>query len=534
MYKRILVAVEHSPADRTILTHVTALAKLTGAELLLVHVADGFAARNFDRLKLRESEEMKADRAYLEDLKASLAAEGLAVSTQLALGDPAQELIRAAGDGDVDLIAMSTHGHASCPTSSTAPPPTAWHLVKIHGPPASRPVARARMVANHWPRKILRTIGVLFVSRGRRFPRVGDEAARRRSRPRERNRRWLQTSKVEEWLGHRMQGDFKTLLAFNLASRRARRTWRVHDSDQPKGKAAYFLFNSYQFETPTNHTQVATDPPNSSINAPIHKFRWVHYPGSFHQGVTPAIGSYTYTVTPRFFDSNQSLLPIDPSRSVSVTIDVEPFVKKNLEVGFARGFTQSQAFVHHFGKDAIIRRAGSELLFDTKQVSGTGPDGKPYTFEEEYDWLGFTARVQIFAVLNEVLDNTNLRLDVCAYDLKEPDIMDAFLTLAKQGRIRIILDNAGLHHNATTPKPEDEFETKFIAAAKTGASIVRGKFGRYAHDKLLIVSNKTGAVKVLTGSTNFSVTGVYVNSNHVLVFNDKKASRCVRRCSTNR
>jgi nucleotide-binding universal stress UspA family protein len=111
VYKRILVAVEHSPADRTILTHVTALAKLTGAELLLVHVADGFAARNFDRLKLRESEEMKDDRAYLEGLKASLTAEGLAVHTHLALGDPAQELIRAADDGKVDLIAMSTHGH---------------------------------------------------------------------------------------------------------------------------------------------------------------------------------------------------------------------------------------------------------------------------------------------------------------------------------------------------------------------------------------------------------------------------------------
>jgi nucleotide-binding universal stress UspA family protein len=111
MYKRILVAVEHSPADRTILTHVTALAKLTGAELLLVHVADGFAARNFDRLKLRESEEMKDDKAYLESLKTDLTAQGLHVRTQLALGDPAQELIRAAGDGQVDLIAMSTHGH---------------------------------------------------------------------------------------------------------------------------------------------------------------------------------------------------------------------------------------------------------------------------------------------------------------------------------------------------------------------------------------------------------------------------------------
>jgi nucleotide-binding universal stress UspA family protein len=111
LYKRILVAVEHSPADRTILTHVAGLARLTGAELLLVHVADGFAARNFDRLKLRESEEMKEDRAYLEGLKADLTAQGLSVSTHLALGDPAQELIRAADDEKVDLIAMSTHGH---------------------------------------------------------------------------------------------------------------------------------------------------------------------------------------------------------------------------------------------------------------------------------------------------------------------------------------------------------------------------------------------------------------------------------------
>jgi nucleotide-binding universal stress UspA family protein len=99
MYKRILVAVENSAADRTILEHVTSLAKLTGAELLLVHVADGWVARNYNQLKLRESEEMKADREYLK------------VATQLAMGDPATELIKTAKDENVDLIAMSTHGH---------------------------------------------------------------------------------------------------------------------------------------------------------------------------------------------------------------------------------------------------------------------------------------------------------------------------------------------------------------------------------------------------------------------------------------
>jgi nucleotide-binding universal stress UspA family protein len=111
MYKRILVAVEHSAADRSILTHVSGLARLTGAELLLVHVADGWAARNFEQLELRESEEMKSDRAYLESLQKDLMDQGFEVRIQLAMGDPATELIRTAETQAVDLVAMSTHGH---------------------------------------------------------------------------------------------------------------------------------------------------------------------------------------------------------------------------------------------------------------------------------------------------------------------------------------------------------------------------------------------------------------------------------------
>jgi nucleotide-binding universal stress UspA family protein len=111
MYRRILVAIENSAADQTILSHVGELARLTGAELLLIHVADGWAARYYDELGLRESEEMKADRAYLDRLKRQLSEHGLTVETQLATGDPATELVRAVEAQSVDLVAMSTHGH---------------------------------------------------------------------------------------------------------------------------------------------------------------------------------------------------------------------------------------------------------------------------------------------------------------------------------------------------------------------------------------------------------------------------------------
>jgi manganese transport protein len=66
MYRKILVALDNSPADESLLPHITELARRLGSELLLLHVADGFVARSFDQLKLAESEEMKADRAYLE------------------------------------------------------------------------------------------------------------------------------------------------------------------------------------------------------------------------------------------------------------------------------------------------------------------------------------------------------------------------------------------------------------------------------------------------------------------------------------
>ena len=111
MYHRILVAIENSASDPTIVTHIEQLAGLTQSELLLVHVADGVVARHLDDLQLRESEEMKDDRAYLERLRAELAGRGLKVSCLLAAGDPATELVRVAKEQQVDLIAMATHGH---------------------------------------------------------------------------------------------------------------------------------------------------------------------------------------------------------------------------------------------------------------------------------------------------------------------------------------------------------------------------------------------------------------------------------------
>ena len=111
MYRKILVALENGGADRSLLPHISQLARQLDSALLLVHVADGWVARNYDRLKLRESEEMKEDRRYLEDTAAKLKGDGLKVSLKLALGDPPTEILRIAREDHCDLIAMTTHGH---------------------------------------------------------------------------------------------------------------------------------------------------------------------------------------------------------------------------------------------------------------------------------------------------------------------------------------------------------------------------------------------------------------------------------------
>ena len=111
MYRRILVALENGPADQALLPHIAQLAARLGSELVLLHVADGWAARNFQALKLAESEEIMGDRRYLESTALSLCQGGLKAEHRLRMGDPATEILKAASDERCDLIAMTTHGH---------------------------------------------------------------------------------------------------------------------------------------------------------------------------------------------------------------------------------------------------------------------------------------------------------------------------------------------------------------------------------------------------------------------------------------
>lgn len=109
MYKSILVTLDATPTDRAIIDHIKPLAKLMGSGVVLLHVADGWAARTFGSDAV--SPEVDEDKAYLATIRAEFERDGIASRAELAFGDPVQEIVRWVGERGCDLVAMSTHGH---------------------------------------------------------------------------------------------------------------------------------------------------------------------------------------------------------------------------------------------------------------------------------------------------------------------------------------------------------------------------------------------------------------------------------------
>lgn len=260
--------------------------------------------------------------------------------------------------------------------------------------------------------------------------------------------------------------------------------------------------------------------------SPIQLFKWVHFPGSYQQ-TGMLSGDYTYEATPRYFDSNQTLLPIDDSLTVKVKINVSDFSEGDFRVGFTRAFLKSQAFASRYGSNQKILPSGN-WVFDTNQKAGTNSKYGDFTYEDMYAWMGFNARRIIYEFLEEALKSNSVTVDMFAYDFNDPVMAQMCFDLAAKGRIRVILDCAPLHDSSTDAgknSKEDDFEKRFSKVATGDAEVFRCKFARYSHCKEIILRKKGVAYKVLTGSTNFSYTGLYINANHILVFEDAKVAK---------
>jgi len=294
-------------------------------------------------------------------------------------------------------------------------------------------------------------------------------------------------------------GDGDVLLAFSLDEKLLQQNDLAGFAIQwaaPGGQPQYMLNRLSFSQAMTSTTTPQQRTWTSSQEAPFQKFHWVHFPPD----VLP--GAYTYKVTARYCQNGK--LVDGPSAQISLPLVVG--THSNFELGFTRGYLTSQAYVQKF-KNADIRPPLPKTL-----------DNDTASFQPQYEWLGYHARKMVFSLLKECIADPTITVDLFAYDIDEPDIVKMLEALGP--RLRAFLDDAPLHVGKALEVHVHERLVKSAGAQ----NVKQGHFKRFAHDKIIIQKKNGKATKVLTGSANFSIRGLYVQANNVMFFNDAKVA----------
>jgi phosphatidylserine/phosphatidylglycerophosphate/cardiolipin synthase-like enzyme len=270
---------------------------------------------------------------------------------------------------------------------------------------------------------------------------------------------------------------------------------------EPNGTQFFLLKNRLAFRK-----NDGTFNPNelSTRLSPIQKFRWVHFPRN-----ADLPGEFTYQVTPVFMDS-LDVLSYGDAQQVAIVLQSETYPSQ-LNVGFARGFVSSQAFVDRYQKDGPISKLLPASAKTSLDFVPTHPDAT-----SALEWMGFEARRIILGALDDAIADTTAQVRVIAYDLNEPQVVTRLAQLGP--RLRIIIDNSGDHGTGSS---ENEAEEKLVQSAGPG-NVKRQKMLNLQHNKTIVVWGKKK--KVVCGSTNFSWRGFYVQANNAVVLQGKKAA----------
>jgi PLD-like domain len=301
-------------------------------------------------------------------------------------------------------------------------------------------------------------------------------------------------------------GDGAVLLAFDVDEplREDLAGFAIEYTD-PKGKTSP-VFNRINFQDPVtadttnkDRRRMATD----TRHAPIQKFHWVHFPADVTKG------NFTYRVSAMRYKAGTDD-QVEPAATEEQIVVLMPEQPPKFQLGFTRGYLSSQAYLDRFG--------GEDFMPDPLTL-----DADTAPFNQKWRWLGFHGRRLVFDFLQEALDDPSIQLDVFAFDLDEPDVVRALEQFGP--RLRLFLDDSKSHVLGDPPQKDPPLEPEVSERLKKSkAEVTPGHFGQLAHSKVFIQKRAGVAVKVLAGSANFSVRGLYAQSNNVFVFDDPQAA----------
>lgn len=241
----------------------------------------------------------------------------------------------------------------------------------------------------------------------------------------------------------------------------------------------------------------------SSRLSPIQKFRWVHFP--FNAELE---GDFVYRVTPVFMDEHDVLSYGEPQEA-AIELRRETYPKQ-LNVTFTRGFVSSQAFIDHFGADAI------PSLLPAKADDGLDFVPSHSSADRALKWMGFEARSAILELLDEALEDESAQVRAVLYDLNEPGIVSRLEKLGK--RVEVIIDDDGAHGK---PKSAETRAAERLVKSAGEENVRRQHMGKLQHNKTVVVDG-TKVKAAVCGSTNHSWRGFFVQNNNAIVVRGEK------------
>lgn len=279
---------------------------------------------------------------------------------------------------------------------------------------------------------------------------------------------------------------------------------------EPKGEKFFTLKNRLAFPGADGGVD---DAKKSSLQSPIQKFRWVHFPRN-----AELAGAFTYRVTPVFMNTKDELSYGEP-QVADIELRRETYPGK-LNVTFTRGFVSSQAFVDRYVEAGQKPEDAVRTLLPGKADDGLGFIATHPKAKEALDWMGFEARSAILGLLDEAIADKTAQVRAVVYDLNEPGIVSRLEKLGK--RLRIIIDDDGAHG-----KPKSAETAAAARLTKTAAFVKRQHLGKLQHNKTIVVDGKK--VKACVGgSTNHSWRGFFVQNNNAIILRGATAVKIFR------
>jgi phosphatidylserine/phosphatidylglycerophosphate/cardiolipin synthase-like enzyme len=286
------------------------------------------------------------------------------------------------------------------------------------------------------------------------------------------------------------------LLAFNLdPTKTASFAGFAIQITPPSGKPFWFQ-NRVNFSTPI-HSQSTTEEKKANLTdsnlAPLQSFHIVYTP------TTVLSGAYTYEVTAMYFNTTSAL-----KAGANVKVSTQFYSQKTypkLQIGFTGCMVSSQEYAETFQNKPFLP-LNPTVDFDTKP------------FLPQLEWLGSGARVILFNFLEQAVKDPTITIDAMIFDIDEPDVIRSLQSL--KNRLRAVFDDSRVHKS-----PHIELQVWKLFQTSAGAANVKFEhFQRFAHNKVLIQKKNGKPIRVLTGSMNFSLRGLYVQANNILMFDD--------------